>query len=125
MITRGTGTLFGLGGQSWTFTGTLKWQDGEYTVKRDKEEIRDENGEAVTYNYYNKTWEGTFTGVLTGTSGSVTVPSYEPGNKFTMTDANDGAAATNWILEEYSPKRNNTTSARVAFKVIRNDNITT
>lgn len=125
MITRGSGTLFGLTGQSWNFSGTLKWQDSEYSVKTDIEEIRDVNGEPITWNFYNKMYEGTFTGVLTGTSGSVTVPSYTPGNLFTMTDANDGAAATNWVLEEYSPKRNNTTSARVAFKLRRSDNITT
>lgn len=126
MITRGKGTLFSLNGQSFNFTGSLSYQDSEYTKKSDIEEIRDSNGEEVTWNFYNVKFDGTFTGVLTGTSGSVSITSYAPGSLFTFTDTNDTmGAATNWVLEEVSPKRSNTTSARIQFKLRRSDNITT
>lgn len=120
----GAAGVWALTGFSISLTGSYKFQDADHSVKAEMDVIKDANGETVTKAYYDTTEEITFTGVPTGTSGSVVLNGLSPGTLFTITDPNSPAAGANWIVEDFSTKRTNTNFARVTLKCWRSANIT-
>jgi hypothetical protein len=130
MIINGVALDFGATDLAFSGTGigTLKIQSFDISKKADVESVRDATGVEITRDYYNKIWEATWEGVISGTGlANALTQTILPEMGVLATSASTNYSWLNsliWSVEDSQLKASNTKNKMVTLKLRYNPNIT-